>query len=375
MHTLVAALGAALVAVLLIDVFEVIVLPRRIVHRVRIVVMFYLITWRFWDAVACRLKSPRRRDMFLSIYGPLSLPALLLVWATGCILGFAMLLWGLHAPISGMPPTFGQYLYLSGVTFFTLGYGDVTPLGPVGRLITVIEVGTGFGLLAIVIGYLPVIYQGFSRRETAISLLDARAGSPPTAERLLRRHQRQTIELALLLREWERWSAELLESHISYPVIGYFRSQHNNQSWLTALTAILDACVLVLAVVEDGPAWQAQLTFAMARHAVVDLAQVYRAPPRRDLPDRLPPEALADLAARLTRSGFKLHTEDPTERVRGLRQMYEPYVQGLAGRLFLAVPDWSAPAVSVENWQTSAWDRITGNAIRTYLRDPMDDHD
>ena len=113
----------------------------------------------------------------------------------------------------------------------------------------------------------------------SISLLDARAGSPPTAAELMRRHSYQGAEsdLSMLLVEWERWSAELLESHISYPLLCYFRSQHTNQSWISALTAMLDASALLIAGVRGHEARQAQLTFAMARHAVVDLAQIFSA--------------------------------------------------------------------------------------------------
>src|SRR6202011_4626107 len=113
-----------------------------------------------------------------------------------------------------------------------------------------------------------------------------------TAGELLRRHWHggQSLEpLEQLLRDWERWSAELLESHVSYPVLCYFRSQHDNQSWLGALTAILDTCTLVIHGVGGSAGWQAQLTFAMARHAIVDLAQILSTPPLPPRPDRLPP--------------------------------------------------------------------------------------
>src|SRR5208337_2218777 len=153
------------------------------------------------------------------------------------------------------------------------------------------------GLLAVVMGYFPVLYSAFSRREVSISLLDARAGSPPTAAELMRRHAYEGGDqaLSLLLLEWERWSAELLESHISYPLLCYFRSQHNNQSWISALTAILDTSALMIAGVQGHEARQAQLTFAMARHALVDLAQIFSLDPTNKAPDRLTPERYEQL--------------------------------------------------------------------------------
>src|SRR5262249_57799774 len=119
----------------------------------------------------------------------------------------------------------------------------------------------------------PFIYGSFSKREVDISLLDSRAGTPPTAGELLRRHSYENGQNALhdLLKDWERWSAELMESHLSYPVLAYFRSQHDNQSWIASLTAILDACALVLVGVECACERQAELTFPIARHAVVNL--------------------------------------------------------------------------------------------------------
>jgi hypothetical protein len=123
-----------------------------------------------------------------------------------------------------------------------------------------------------------------------ISLLDALAGSPPTAaQRLLRlAPTRGHAALGWFLEEWERWTAERLESHLSFPVLSDYRSQHDNQSWLAALTAILETSSLVLAGVEQVDPYQAKLTFAMARHAVVDLAQVFRTPPVETAGDRLP---------------------------------------------------------------------------------------
>src|SRR5262249_27767642 len=179
---------------------------------------------------------------------------------------------GLSFP-SGAGDSFTTYLYFSGTTFFTLGYGDVVPTGAGGRALGVAEAGIGFAFLAVVISYLPVLYQAFSRREITISLLDARAGSPPTAAELLRRMAgaRGLAGAGSLLAEWERWAAELLESHLSFPVLSYYRSQHENQSWVGALTVILDTSALLIAGVDGPDGYQARLTFAMARHAAVDL--------------------------------------------------------------------------------------------------------
>jgi hypothetical protein len=368
-------IGVVLVALVLGDVFEVIVLPRRIVRRLRIATLFYRASWTLWSACARRMPTARWRAWFLSLYGPLSLLALLLVWATGIILGFALIFNGTHCALTGRAHGLGPCLYLSGVTFFTLGYGDVAPLGGFGRFLSVFEAGVGFGTLAVVIGYLPVIYQAFSRRELTIAMLDARAGSPPSAEVLLTRYAGQHPALEQLLRDWEEWISELMESHISYPVLGYFRSQHDNQSWVTSLATVLDSCVLVIAILPESPAFQAKFTFALARHALVDLAQVFNTPPDRTAPPRLEAEGFERLGHRLAEAGWKVDEAGCGERADRLRQLYEPYLFSLADRLFVPLPSWTAPETRIENWQTSAWERLTSQAVRTLVRNPADDHE
>lgn len=350
--------GIALIAVVLWDAFETIILPRRVTRRFRLTRFFYRSTWRPWARIAS-LAHGRRREALLSFFGPLSILTLLIVWAVGLIAGFALLQWSLHSPLNLPDADLGTYFYLSGTTFFTLGFGDVVPRGTLGRALAVLESGTGFGFLALVLGYLPVLYQAFSRREVNISLLDARAGSPPTAAELLRRHRGDALEaLHDLLHEWERWSAELMESHLSYPVLAYFRSQHDNQSWLASLTAILDTSALVMAADTGQCARQARLTFAIARHAVVDLSQVFGAAPRQPAVPRLSDEDWAQLTPLLELllcSG----SEHPAvyRELSRLRALYEPYVTALAAHLRLVLPPWAPPSHKSDNWQTSGWER------------------
>jgi hypothetical protein len=171
-----------------------------------------------------------------------------------------LLEWALQE--AGKSPVTEQF-YLSGVTFFTLGYGDIVPHTESARTVSVIEAGCGIGFIAVVIGYLPVLYQLFSRREAHVIQLDARAGSPPTATTMLSRHAEADSldKLDDLLREWEVWGSDLLESHLSYPMLVYYRSQHDNQSWLAALSAVMDCCALILVGVEEMKPLQARMTF------------------------------------------------------------------------------------------------------------------
>lgn len=341
------------------DAFETIILPRRVTRRFRLTRLLYRVTWQPLTTVVRRMRNLQRREQVLGPYGPLSLILLIGTWAAMLITGFALLQWAmgshLHNPTGAV--NFFTELYMSGTTFFTLGLGDVTPLTPWARLITVAEAGTGFGVLALVISYLPVLYQAFSRREVNISLLDARAGSPPTAVELLRRHCLQDRDgLTQFLRDWERWAAEVLESHLSYQALGYFRSQHENQSWLAALTVIMDVCVLVMVGIDDIPPHAARLTFAMARHAAVDLSQVYDAPPMPH-DGRLSPGDLIQLRALLAEAGIQLATGAMADkRLTELRQMYEPYVAALSHLLILELPLWLPAPASLDDWETSRWE-------------------
>jgi voltage-gated potassium channel Kch len=346
------------------DAFETIVLPRKVSRRLSLSNLFYSSTWMLWSIPARKMRSGNRREFYLSYFGPLSLILLLVTWAILLVTGFALLYWGTSSPVLS-PKTFtgfGTYLYMSGTTFITLGLGDVIPGGGFGRFLVVLESGTGFGFLALIIGYVPVIYQAFSRRETDISLLDARAGSPASAYELLRRHAREQQQITTLveyLHEWETWSAQILESHLSYPVLMYYRSLHERQSWLAALTAILDTGALLIVGFEDISIPSARFTFAMARHAAVDLAQVFETPPPEAMQTRLSSADFIRLRDGLAEVGLRFRNEEDAEqRLGDLCRIYEPFVQALAEHLLVNLPPWIPASRTVDDWQTSAWDHF-----------------
>ena len=356
--------GLLMILIILWDAFETVILPRRVTRRIRLTGVFYASIWAPWSRIVRSISSLKKRESYLGVFGPLSLLMLLSLWATGLIFGYATLHWGLETKLNLPNETglFATYLYISGETFFTLGYGDIVPMFPLGRAIAIIEAANGFGLLAIVLGYLPVLYGAFSRREVNISLLDALAGSPSSAAEMLRRHgeSEHMHDLNIVLHEWEHWSAELLESHLSYPVLCYFRSQHDNQSWLSSMTTILDTCALVMVGIEGTPTWQAKLTFAIARHAVVDIAQIFRtAPTSAELSARLAHGDLERIRQILKKNGTSLRDDDGAEnRLTELRSMYEPYVCALSEMLLMPLPPWILASDAIDNWKTSAWGRI-----------------
>lgn len=370
--------GVVFLCVVLLDAFQTIILPRRPAGRFRITRVFFLVTWSPWRWVAGRISSRKLREQAYSIYGPLSLLMLIVVWAIMLIAAFGLVYYGIGSPFNDALHPYSwlgklrDCFYVSGTTLFTLGLGDVTPSTHLARGLMVAESGVGLAFVALVIGYVPVLYGSFSRREVAVALLDARAGSPPTAGELLIRHAFDGGHEALsdLLEEWERWSAEMLESHVSYPILCYYRSQHDNQSWLSAITAVLDTCALLITTLEGPSSRQAQLTFAMARHTLVDLGHVFKreeaeARFRANPPERLSCEDYGRMCDTLAPSGLKLcGANDTRDRLAAIRLLYEPHALALAEYLCMDLPLWTPPPTTtgkLNQWLTVAKLKFPGS--------------
>lgn len=337
--------------IVLQDAFEVMLLPRRVKRRARFMRLYFQASWAAWSGVAQRMSDLPRREHMLSLFGPLSMLLLFAVWAGALIVAFGTLEWAVQG--GGTSPL-GEQVYMSGVTFFTLGYGDVVPHTALGRIVAVLEAGTGIGFIAVVIGYLPVLYQLFARREAHVIQLDARAGSPPTAGTMLCRHAEGNglMKLDELLREWEVWGSELLESHLSYPMLAYYRSQHDNQSWLAALAAVMDGCALILVGVVALPPLQARMTFSMTRQVLVEMSRSFAVEPSRyDGGDRLPQAEYDRMIAAFERAGLDW-TDDPDakETLATLRATYEPLLDALARLLLLPVPGWMPEGDALDHW-------------------------
>ena len=344
MSVIVIVAALVLLALVLQDGFEVMLLPRRVQRKLRLSRLYFRSGWAGWTWLARRLPTGARREGFLSLFGALSMVILFALWAGGLVLAYGVIEWALQSGDKVSP--LSEQIYMSGVTFFTLGYGDVVPRTGAARIASVVEAGNGIGFIAIVIGYLPVLYQLFSKREAHVIQLDGRAGSPPTACTMLCRPAEAgaMAKLDELLREWEVWGSDLLESHLSYPMLVYYRSQHDNQSWLAAMAAIMDTCAAILVGVEDQGPLQARMTFTMARQVLVEMARSFDvAPSRYNGGDRLGPATYARLEDELISAGVGwLPGEETRETLAALRATYEPLLDGLAERLLLALPPWLA---------------------------------
>jgi len=368
MHVFALIVGIVLIGSVLLDAFETIVLPRTVRRAIRLTTGYYWIMSGLHSMLG-RINKCGRRQTILNGFAPMMLLGLIGMWAVAMIFGYALILWAAGEPLASSRPItgLGDGLYFSGVTFFTLGFGDVIPANGLARFLAVSEAGLGFGFLALVIAYIPVLYSAFSRREVQMLLLDSKAGSEPTAVELLRRHaaMKSMPQLIELLRDWERFSAELLESYLSYPVLAYYRSQHDDQNWLHSLSAIMDTCALIECGFSGSPDWecalrfQAKATFSMARHVVVDLAYILDAEPESPKVDRLPMQRYRSVTLMLAQSGLELETGDEAQaRLLETRRMYEPFIYGLSKDLVMDLPDWVSEEHVKDNWETTAWDGV-----------------
>src|SRR6266550_275203 len=284
MRAVAAVAGVILIALMLSEFFVTYMLPRRVRRDPRIARGLNRALWIPWRALSRRF-SAATADTLLGFFGPLALLSQLLIWTVGLILGF--------------------------------------------------------GVLFIVIGYLPAVYGSFSRREIAVSQFGTRAGAPPAAGVLLHRvaDRERWLELERDLRDWEAWVAELMETHLSYPILGWYRSQHVSQNWLAALTAMTDVAAFVTAVESDGEVEAAELTYAIGQHALADLAVQYRVQPGPA--DRLEDEAFDQLYGLVEDAlGQPVGRDEARERLTALRRAYEPKAQGLSQLLALDLPVW-----------------------------------
>lgn len=364
MHIVAAILGIVLLAIAAADAFQTVVVARHAQELPPGTRLFYRLTWPPFAAVAGHIRAERHRDKYLGLYGPLSLLLLLALWATSLIAAFALLQWSLDLGRDGAPISLAHDLYFSVATFFTLGVGE--PASAASKYLMVLEAASGFSFLGLVIGYLPVLYQSFASREVRILLLDARAGSPPSAAQFILRRGSDPAKLEQRLAEWEEWALDLLQDHLSYPMLAYYRSQHPNQSWLAALTTVLDVSALATLGGEDDLKRQAQLTFAAGRHALVHTASIFRMRPRHGHSDRLPTEDFCRLCTLIDAGHSPLRSERIVEaELTRLRAMYEPYAVALDDYFLMALPPWIARDDAADNWQVSSWDR------RAFVAEPL----
>lgn len=281
MPLLEALLGLALIAWVVNDVFTTVILPRPAPARYRPAGLLTRWSWRIWRRYADGSRTPERREQRLGIFAPAIVMILLGVWIVLLIIGFGLVMHTLAAEISPPLPDLGTAFYFAAISLLTIGYGDFVPVEGLSRVVSVAAGGVGLGIVALTITYLFSLYANFQRRELQVLTLDARAGAPPSGTALLvtcaafDNDTDERGELRQIFKEWERWAAEVLESHLAYPILMFFRSTHDHESWVSAIGAILDAATLVLTTVEGGPRGQARATRGIGAHLVEDIGRYF----------------------------------------------------------------------------------------------------
>lgn len=332
MRIVVGLLGAVLIAAMLAEFFVAFLLPRRVRRDPRIARGIYRMVWRPWKAIAHRLQLIQA-DTLLGFFGPFALLLELTVWVLGLMIGYACLQWAGGGSFS---------LSSSAATILSASFEHT---GAWHRAVGLLEAANGVAVLFIVIGYLPSIYTAFSSREVVISRLSTRAGAPPSAGALLRRASERGgwAELDRYLRDAEGWAAEMMETHLSYPLLGYYRSQHLGQNWLSALTTIVDTSAVLLAALEEdaSEAETAELTFAIGRHALSDLALQFTGKTYTGAPRAFGDAEAAQLRALLEGGELRLRTDEEWRtRLDKLRERYDHNATALARELALRLPGW-----------------------------------
>jgi hypothetical protein len=338
-RTVAAVLGGLIIVAVWVNVAVTLLIPRGRVGFIKVVD-------RFVDqgyTVALRLvRSWERRDGLLASQPAVTLGALLVTWLAGFVVGFGLLLW---LPGGSFPAALRE----AGSSLFTLGFADRSAAAP--SVIDFFAAASGLVIVALQIAYLPTMYSAYNRRETEVTLLRPRAGSPAWGPELLARAQlvRGVEQLTALYAGWERWAADVAESHASYPVLLRFRSPEPHSSWVISQLAVLDAAALHMAACPASAPFEARLCLQMGFTGLRQLARTLRIPvaedPRPDDPIRLTWEEFLQGWERITAVGFPVErtAEEAWPHFRGWRVNYEAATYLLASGLDVVPARWSGP--------------------------------
>ena len=343
LHVAEAAVGIVILAVAFYDVFQSVVLPRPSIGKLRIAPWILRPLWAMWRWMGMRESRLDHRENRLGTFGPVALLALLAFWSLSSIFGYALIIDSIPDQIEPPPQDFWTSLYFSASTLLPLSYGEILPIGFLARLVIIAESATGVGLIALVISLLFSLYGSFQRREELVVTLDALAGAPPAGLQILETvaEHRMPDELRATFDDWRRWSAAVLESHLAYPILVYFRSSHDNEAWLNSFGAVMDAATLVLSTVvsEDATEGHARLMFKVGNHLVEDLAWYFRF--KNAAVPIVERQEFDDARQRLISAGYNCHDADAAwTEFAALRSMYASVINQLAGRLAILPAKW-----------------------------------
>jgi Ion channel len=353
---LLAVAGLFLIWIALRDVFLAVVLPRAADRRLRLSALLARSLWRLWRQLARLYSDEDRRESFLAMFAPFSLMTQLALWVAVLIWGFGTLLYGLPNAFHPHSVTYANALYFAGASLLTIGYGDITPAGEWARLVSLAAGASGLAVVALTASFLFSIFGAFRRRESFVVTLGARAGSPPSGVGLLAiaGYVNLREDLNVVFRQGQAWTAELMESHLAYPILAHYRSSHDYESWVTTLGTLLDAATLLITTVDRSASpdrfdvsGQARILFNLGRHAAHDLAHYYGLP----LEDMVGLERaeFEHACDRLSNAGFTIRDRSTAwDSFCDLRKAYAGHLNALAR--WLAVPPlrWTGDSLLIE---------------------------
>ncbi len=274
-----AVAGTALLLVTFYDLFQSVVLPRPAVNKVQLARLVVRPMWRVWRSIApTGARSIERREARLAAFGPVALISLFVIWALALILAYALIIDALRDEFKPPLTDLAGSIYVSATTIVPLAYGDIVPELGLARFVMIIETATGVALAALAITLLFELYGSFRSREEAVVALDALAGAPPSAVQLLETVAEPGMDDVLreTFDQWRAWTAMVLESHLAYPLLVYFRSSHDNEAWVNSFAAVMDAATLVMSSTESDVRGSARLMLTMGSHLAEDLTWVLR---------------------------------------------------------------------------------------------------
>ncbi|HEV7180861.1 MAG TPA: potassium channel family protein [Candidatus Baltobacteraceae bacterium] len=280
-NSIVLIAGIVSIVLMLSDVFQSVIVPRAVGRRLRFSYLEWRLGWLVWPKLS-RLFYPDdgdARENFLALFAPLALVLMLVLWALVAILGFGCVFWAFRTHIHPVPTTFWEAVYFAGTSFVTVGFGDFVGTTGITRMVSVLAGACGFGVVSVTTAYLFAIFGFFQAREAFVVTIGARAGLPPSGVGLLAVAKYANIEsdLAIVMRDGQAWTAMLMESHLAYPTLAYFRSSHDDESWVGTLGTLLDAAALMMTALRE-PTGQAQIMYNIGRHATHDLARYFAVP-------------------------------------------------------------------------------------------------
>jgi hypothetical protein len=279
LNVLFIALGGAVIILVLSDVFQSVVMPRATGRRFRMSFYVWRVVWYLWPRFAWRIlpADTDRREEFLAVFAPLMLVALMGIWIGLLIFGFGLILWGLRAGVSPAHASLGTMMYFAGTSLLTIGFGDIVAHHALPRLVSIFAGLAGLSFLSIVTAFLFALFTSFQRRETFVVTTAARAGSPPSGINLLAlaAYSQTQGDFSGLMIDAQRWGASVMESHLAYPMLAYFRSSHDEQSWVGTLGTLLDAATLVLTTIDGSKCGQAEIFYSVGVHATTDLSRYF----------------------------------------------------------------------------------------------------